>query len=68
MSYEEGCDEHGSTETRPRPRLRLRRACPHRRILVGVGLGILLDDFFGWLVIGIGAGFILMGFIAALGK
>jgi len=37
-------------------------------ILVGVGLGILLDDFFAWLVIGIGAGFILMGFISALGK
>ena len=37
-------------------------------ILVGLGLGILLDDFFAWLVIGIGAGFILMGFIAALGK
>lgn len=37
-------------------------------ILVGVGLGILLDDFIAWLVIGLGAGFILMGFIAALGK
>jgi hypothetical protein len=37
-------------------------------ILVGLGLGILLDNFFAWLVIGIGAGFILMGFIAALGK
>ena len=37
-------------------------------ILVGVGLGILLDDFFAWFVIGIGAGFILMAFIAALGK
>ena len=37
-------------------------------ILVGLGLGILLDDFFAWLFIGIGAGFILMGFIAALGK
>jgi hypothetical protein len=33
-----------------------------------LGLGILLDDVFAWLVIGIGAGFILMGFIAALGK
>ena len=32
------------------------------------GLGILLDDFFAWFLIGIGAGFILMGFIAALGK
>jgi len=37
-------------------------------VLVGFGLGILLDDFFAWLVIGVGAGFILMGFIAALGK
>jgi F0F1-type ATP synthase assembly protein I len=37
-------------------------------ILVGAGLGILLDDFFAWFVIGIGAGLILMGFIAALGK
>jgi hypothetical protein len=33
-----------------------------------LGLGILLDDFFAWLVIGIGAGFIFMAFIAALGK
>jgi hypothetical protein len=33
-----------------------------------LGLGILLDDFFAWLVIGIGAGLILMAFIAALGK
>ena len=37
-------------------------------ILVGAGLGILLGDFFAWFVVGIGAGFILMGFIAALGK
>ena len=37
-------------------------------ILVGVGLGMLLDDFFVWFLIGIGAGLILMGFIAALGK
>ena len=37
-------------------------------ILVGAGLGILLGDFFAWLVVGIGAGFILMGLIAALGK
>jgi hypothetical protein len=37
-------------------------------ILVGTGLGILLDDFFAWFVIGTGAGFILMGFISALGK
>ena len=37
-------------------------------IFVGAGLGILLADFFAWFVIGIGAGFILMGFIAALGK
>ena len=68
MTYEEGCDEHSTTETRPRTRLRLRRACPHRRDLVGLGLGILLDDFFAWFLIGIGAGFILMAFIAALGK
>jgi F0F1-type ATP synthase assembly protein I len=37
-------------------------------ILVGIGLGILLGDFFAWLLIGIGAGFILMGFIAALAR
>jgi hypothetical protein len=37
-------------------------------IVVGIGLGILLDDFFAWLLIGLGAGFILMAFIAALGK
>ena len=37
-------------------------------IVVGIGLGILLDDFWAWLLIGIGAGFILMAFIAALGK
>ncbi len=37
-------------------------------IVVGVGLGILLGDFGAWLVIGIGAGFILMALIAALGK
>jgi hypothetical protein len=37
-------------------------------ILVGLGLGILLGDFFAWALIGLGAGFILMGFIAALGK
>ena len=37
-------------------------------VLVGAGLGILLDNFFAWFLIGIGAGFILMGFIAALGK
>jgi hypothetical protein len=37
-------------------------------IVAGIGLGILLDDFFAWLLIGIGAGFILMGFISALGK
>jgi hypothetical protein len=37
-------------------------------ILVGIGLGILLGDFFAWFLIGIGAGFILMAFIAAIGK
>lgn len=37
-------------------------------ILVGVGLGILLGDFGAWFLIGIGAGFILMAFIAAIGK
>jgi hypothetical protein len=35
---------------------------------VGVGLGILFDDYWAWPLIGIGAGFILMAFIAALGK
>ena len=37
-------------------------------ILVGIGLGILLGDFFAWLFIGAGAGFILMGFIAAIAR
>jgi hypothetical protein len=37
-------------------------------IVVGIGLGIMLGDFFAWLLIGIGAGFILMAFISALGK
>ena len=37
-------------------------------ILVGIGLGIMLGDFFAWLLIGCGAGFILMGFIAALAR
>jgi hypothetical protein len=36
--------------------------------LVGIGLGILLGDFFAWLLIGLGAGFVLMGLIAAIGK
>jgi hypothetical protein len=35
-------------------------------LIVGIGLGILLGDFFAWLLIG--AGLILMGVIAALGK
>ena len=68
MTYEEGCDEHSTTETRPRTRLRLRRACLGRRDPCRRGSWILLDDFFAWFVIGVGAGFILMGFIAALGK
>ncbi len=37
-------------------------------IVVGAGLGILLGDFGAWLLIGIGAGFILMALIAAIGK
>ena len=37
-------------------------------IVVGIGLGILLGDFAAWLLIGLGAGFILVAFIAALGK
>jgi hypothetical protein len=37
-------------------------------ILVGIGLGILLGDFAAWFLIGLGASFILMAFIAALGK
>jgi hypothetical protein len=37
-------------------------------VIVGIGLGILLDDFFAWLVIGIGAGLILMGFISAIAR
>jgi hypothetical protein len=35
-------------------------------ILVGIGLGILLDDFWAWLFIGVGSGFILMALIAAI--
>ena len=57
-----------ANEARSWLRLRLRRPRFIGGILVGAGLGILLDDFFAWFVIGIGAGFILMGFIAALGK
>ena len=37
-------------------------------IVIGIGLGILLGDFFAWLLIGIGAGFVLMGFIAAIAR
>jgi|GEM_PF-3510890 len=37
-------------------------------ILVGIGLGIMLGDFFSWLLIGLGAGFILMGLIAAIAR
>jgi hypothetical protein len=37
-------------------------------LIVGVGLGILLDDFFAWVLIGLGAGLILMGLIAALAR
>jgi hypothetical protein len=37
-------------------------------IVVGIGLGVLLGDFFAWLLIGIGAGFILLALIAAIGK
>jgi purine-cytosine permease-like protein len=36
--------------------------------VVGIALGILLDDFWAWLLIGVGAGFILMALIAAFGK
>jgi len=35
-------------------------------IMAGIGIGILTDDFLGWLFVGIGAGFIAMAFIAAL--
>jgi hypothetical protein len=37
-------------------------------IFVGIGMGILLGDFAAWFLIGIGAGFILMAVIAAMGK
>jgi hypothetical protein len=37
-------------------------------ILVGIGIGILTDDFWGWLLVGLGAGFILMGLIAAVAR
>ena len=35
-------------------------------LIVGFGLGILLGDFVAWLLIGLGAGFMLMGLIAAI--
>jgi hypothetical protein len=35
-------------------------------LIVGIGLGILLGDFFSWVLIGFGAGLILMAFIAAI--
>ena len=35
-------------------------------IMAGIGIGVLTDDFLGWLFVGIGAGFIAMAFIAAL--
>jgi hypothetical protein len=35
-------------------------------LIVGIGLGILLGDFVAWLLIGLGAGFVLMGLIAAI--
>ena len=35
-------------------------------LLVGIGLGILLGDFFGRLLVGLGAGFVMMGLIAAI--
>jgi hypothetical protein len=37
-------------------------------IVAGIGLGILTDDFWGWLFVGTGAGFILMGLIAAIAR
>jgi hypothetical protein len=37
-------------------------------LIVGFGLGILLDDFFAWVLIGLGAGLILMGLIAAIAR
>jgi hypothetical protein len=36
-------------------------------IVAGIGIGILTDDW-GWLFVGVGAGFILMGLIAALAR
>jgi hypothetical protein len=37
-------------------------------LLIGIGLGILLGDFFAWLLIGVGAGLAAMGFIAAVAR
>ena len=37
-------------------------------IVAGIGIGILTDDFWGWLFVGIGAGFIVMALIAALAR
>jgi len=35
-------------------------------LLVGIGLGIMLGDFFAWALIGLGAGLVLMGLVAAI--
>ncbi len=35
-------------------------------ILVGIGRGLMLGEFVAWLLIGLGAGFVLMGLIAAI--
>lgn len=37
-------------------------------VLVGIGIGIIRGDFFAWLLIGVGLGFILMGLIAAIAR
>jgi hypothetical protein len=37
-------------------------------IVVGIGMGVLRGDFWAWLLIGLGAGFILMSLIAALAR
>ena len=36
--------------------------------MAGIGIGILTDDSWGWLFVGIGAGFIVMALIAALAR
>lgn len=37
-------------------------------VVVGIGLGLLLDDFVPWLLTGFGVGCILFGFVGVIGR